>query len=66
MLGYGIDGVELHDPAAMWFAVANPLILEHNDRCKVEVNLQHGWSICKRDFQVERSVVRTVRVFGPT
>lgn len=49
MLGFGIDGMELHDPVAMWCAIANPLVPDQD-------SLQHGWGVRKRIFQVERFV----------
>lgn len=47
MLGFGIDGMELHDPVAMWCAISNPLVPNQD-------SLQHGWGVHKRMFQVER------------
>ncbi|GJJ06362.1 hypothetical protein Clacol_000553 [Clathrus columnatus] len=54
MLGFGIDGMELHDPVAMWCAIANPQILEHDYNGNSGDDLKPKWNKRKRAFQVER------------
>lgn len=47
MQSFGKDGMELHDPTAVWFAMEN----------KIGKPLAQGWKIEKREFVVERYVL---------
>lgn len=44
MESFGKDGMELHDPTAVWFAMEN----------KIGKTLADGWKTQKREFVVER------------
>lgn len=49
MESFGKDGMELHDPTAVWFAMEN----------KPGRRLAEGWKTQKREFVVERSVKKS-------
>ena len=51
MLSFGNDGMELHDPVAVWFAIENPPGRESTGQSPV---LKQGWRTTRRQFQVER------------
>ncbi|KAK7687189.1 hypothetical protein QCA50_009693 [Cerrena zonata] len=49
MLKFGKDVMELHDIAAVWYAIENPPNL--NDPLKTG----EGWELVRREFQIERT-----------
>ncbi|TEB37508.1 nucleoside hydrolase [Coprinellus micaceus] len=53
MLEFGKDGMELHDIAAVWAALANPpsLYIGSQDPCP----MSEGWRARKRVFDIERT-----------
>lgn len=58
MRAYGTDGMELHDPTAIWCAIENPPSLHEVGPTPL---LRDGWYAERRKFQVERSAT----LFGP-
>jgi hypothetical protein len=50
MCEFGKDAMELHDPVAVWFAIANP------PSSKEKPIFAEGWNGVRRRFDVERSV----------
>lgn len=50
MLEFGKDALELHDPVAVWCAIANPPAEQEGGL----PSLTEGWRAVKREFQVER------------
>jgi hypothetical protein len=56
MLEFGKDGMELHDIAAVWAALANPpsLYIGSQDPCP----MSEGWRARKRVFDIERLATR--------
>ncbi|KAH9948526.1 nucleoside hydrolase [Amylocystis lapponica] len=50
MCAFGNDALELHDPAAVWCALANPPVRDSEES---EAPLQAGWRAVRRQFEVE-------------
>jgi hypothetical protein len=53
MRAHGLDGLELHDIAAVWAAIAHPPGLE---------GAAPGWTVRRRRFEMERCVMDLIRV----
>jgi len=53
MRGFGAQALQLHDPLAVWCAIANPPM---KDEMANDVpQMQMGWSCQSRTFDIERS-----------
>ena len=48
MRARGVDGIKLHDIAAVWAAIAHPPVLE---------GAAPGWTVRRRRFEMERCVM---------
>jgi len=53
MRGFGVDALMLHDPLAVWCAIANPPIKE--DTGDGQPRMQKGWGCQSRIFDIERA-----------
>ncbi|OBZ67190.1 Uridine nucleosidase 1 [Grifola frondosa] len=53
MVEFGKDAMELHDPVAVWCAIANPPVMDEAEG--VLPTLQLGWTAVKRTFEIERT-----------
>jgi len=60
MRGFGVDALMLHDPLAVWCAIANPPIKE--DTGDGQPRMQKGWGCQSRIFDIERSVYDLFRM----